>query len=35
MSYTELEIYKNLLEHHLKGAEFILNRKRLTDDFEK
>lgn len=32
MSYTELENYKNLLEHHLKGAEFILNRKRLTDD---
>lgn len=35
MSYTELETYKNLLENHLKYTEFILNRKRLTDDFEK
>lgn len=32
MSCTEIEIYRNLLEHHLKCAEFILNRKRLTDN---
>ena len=32
MSCTEIEIYKDLLKHHLECAEVILNRKRLTDD---
>ena len=30
MSCTEIEIYKDLLKHHLERAEVILNRKKIN-----